>query len=159
MSHLQLSLCAGQWLCVLHPAVHVCCSPYIRSYLKQMQEMEKYKRFCRVCWHPLDRKYALLMVSGQLTTVGQVVVWVSELSIGHLKECNAHVCRTCYQSANALKKMKDDVTARSRAMGDNISALTTFFASSKRVMESVKSSATLPIIRPSFTVAKTTYVG
>ena len=50
-----------------------------------MQEMEKYKRFCRVCCDPLDRKYALLTVSGQLTTVGQVVVQVSELSIGHLK--------------------------------------------------------------------------
>ena len=56
-----------------------------------MQEMEKYKRFCCVCCDPLDRKYALLTVSGQLTTVGQVIVRVSELSIGHLKECNAHV--------------------------------------------------------------------
>ena len=56
-----------------------------------------------------------------------------QLSIGHLKECNAHVCRTCYQSANALKKMEDDVTTRSRTMSDNISVATTFFASSKRV--------------------------
>ena len=100
-----------------------------------MQEMEKYKRFCRVCCDPLDRKYALLTVSGQLTIVGQVVVQVSELSIENLKECNAHVCRTCYRSAKALKKMKDDVTTRSCAMGDKISAATTFFASSKRVME------------------------
>ena len=60
-----------------------------------MQEMEKYKRFCRVCCDPLDRKYALWTVSGQLTTVGQVVVQVSELSIGHLKECNAHVLSIC----------------------------------------------------------------
>ena len=96
-----------------------------------MQEMEKYKRFCRVCCDPLDRKYALLMVSGQLTTVGQVVVPVSELSIGHLKEYKAHVCQTCYRSANALKKMDDDVTTRSHAMGDKISAVTTFSASSK----------------------------
>ena len=47
--------------------------------------MEKYKHFCRVCCDPLDRKYALLTVSGQLTTVGQVVVRVSELSVKHLK--------------------------------------------------------------------------
>ena len=119
-----------------------------------MQEMEKYKRFRRICCDPLDRKYALLTVSGQLTTVGQVVVRVSELSIGHLKECNAHVCCTCYRSTNALKKMEDDMTTRSRAMGDKISAATTFFASSKRVMESVKSSATLPIIRPSLTLQR-----
>ena len=143
MSHLQLSLCAGQWLCVLIIFYTLWCTAPSRacvlftvySYRKQMQEMEKYKRFCRVCCDPLDRKYALLTVSGQLTTVGQVVVQVSELSIGHLKECNAHVYRTCYRSASALKKMEDDVTTRSRAMGDKISAATTFFASFKRVME------------------------
>ena len=146
MSHLQLSLCAGQWLCTAPSRACVLFTVY--SYLKQMQEMEKYKRICRVCCDPLDRKYALLTVSGQLTTVGQVVVRVSELSIGHLKECNAHVCRTCYWSANALKKMEDDMTTRSRAMGDKISATTTFFAFSKRVKESAP-----------FTHSKTTYVG
>ena len=94
---------------------HACVLFTVYSYLKQMQEMEKYKRFCRVCCDPLDRKYALLTVSGQLTTVGQVVVLVSELSIGHLKECDAHMCHTCYRSANALKKIEDDVTTRSCA--------------------------------------------
>ena len=81
MSHLQLSLCAGPWLCVYTAPSRACVLFTVYSYLKQMQEMEKYKRFCRVCCDPLDRKYTLLTVSGQLTTVGQVVVRVSELSI------------------------------------------------------------------------------
>ena len=54
----------------------------VYSYLKQMQEMEKHKRFCRVCCDPLDRKYALLTVSGQLTIVGQVVVGFLSRALG-----------------------------------------------------------------------------
>ena len=96
--------------------------------------MERYQCFCRVCCNSLDRKYSLLTVSGHLTTIGQAIVQVSELDIENLKGCNAYVCRHCYRSVLALKKLDEDVRSKIRTLDNKISAATTFFTSSKRVI-------------------------
>ena len=78
-------------------------------------------------------------------TVGLVVVQVSELSLENLKECNAHVWRTCYRFTITLKKMEEEMTTRSRAMADKIQ-LQQLSLLLPNMNRDVKSSAALPII-------------
>lgn len=92
--------------------------------------MEKYKRFCRVCCGPLDRKYSLVLDNGQLSTVG--------LALAHELDISAeggpsYACGSCYRWVLALKKMEEDVEAKKRALRDKLAAATTFFSLSKRV--------------------------
>ena len=92
--------------------------------------MEKYKRFCRVCCGSLDRKYSLVLSTGQLSTVGLALV--HELDISR-EGGPSYVCGSCYRWVLALKKMEEDVEARKRALRDKLATAKTFFSLSKRV--------------------------
>ena len=92
--------------------------------------MEKYKRFYRVCCGLLDRKYSLVLSTGQLSTVG--------LALAHELDISAeggfsYVCGSCYRWVLALKKMEEDVEARKRALRDKLATAKTFFSLSKLV--------------------------
>ena len=92
--------------------------------------MEKYKRFCRVCCGSLDRKYSLVLSTGQLSTVGLALAHELDISA---EGCPSYVCGSCYRWVLALKKMEEDVEARKRALRDKLATAKTFFSLSKRV--------------------------